>query len=87
MPGTRLVREWQGVLHEVIVIPDGFLWQGATYPSLSTVAKAITGTTWNGWVFFGAKPSSKRIKQIGSDQTSPPAMKAAIDAGGNDAHA
>jgi hypothetical protein len=87
MPGTRLVREWQGVMHEVIVIPDGFLWQGATYPSLSTVAKAITGTTWNGWVFFGAKPPPKRIKPVGSDPTSPPAMKPTIDAGGSDAHA
>jgi hypothetical protein len=87
MPGTRLIREWQGVLHEVIVIPDGFLWQGAAYASLSTVAKAITGTTWNGWVFFGAKPLPKRIKPAGSDQTSPAAMKPAIDAGGSDAHA
>jgi hypothetical protein len=60
MPGTRLIREWRGVMHEVIVIPDGFLWQGATYPSLSTVAKAITGTIWNGWVFFGAKPAPKK---------------------------
>ena len=87
MLGTRLIREWQGVLHEVIVIPDGFLWQGATYASLSTVAKAITGTTWNGWVFFGAKPLRKRIKPVGSDQTSPAEIGPAIDAGGSDAHA
>jgi hypothetical protein len=87
MPGTRLVREWQGVLHEVIVIPGGFLWRGATYPSLSTVAKAITGTSWNGWVFFGAKPATKRIKPVGSDQSSRAAMKPAIDTGGSDAHA
>ena len=63
MPGTRLIREWQGVMHEVIVIPDGFLWQGATYASLSTVAKAITRTSWNGWVFFGAKPPPKKLKR------------------------
>ncbi|MGU9980736.1 DUF2924 domain-containing protein [Phreatobacter sp. HK31-P] len=87
MPGTRLVREWQGVMHEVIVIPDGFLWQGATYPSLSTVAKAITGTTWNGWVFFGARSPPKRIKPVGSDQASPEPKKPTIDAGGSDAHA
>ncbi len=71
MPGTRLIREWQGVMHEVIVIPDGFLWQGATYASLSTVAKAIAGTSWNGWVFFGAKPAPKKAKPAGSTQGVP----------------
>jgi hypothetical protein len=91
MPGTRLIREWQGVMHEVIVIPDGFLWQGANYASLSTVAKAITGTSWNGWVFFGAKPPPKKAKRTATDQ-SPPA-KASGDAGasvtlaGSNAHA
>lgn len=87
MPGTRLVREWQGVMHEVIVLPDGFLWQGATYSSLSTVAKAIAGTTWNGWVFFGAKPARKKIKPVGNDMASPAAMKPTIDASGSGAHA
>jgi len=67
MPGTRLIREWQGVMHEVIVIPDAFLWQGATYASLSTVAKAITGTSWNGWVFFGAKRPPKKPRQADAD--------------------
>lgn len=63
MPGTRLVREWQGTRQEVIVIPDGFLWQGATYASLSTVARAITGTSWNGWVFFGARTDRRRTRK------------------------
>ena len=53
--GTRLIREWQGVEHVVIVTTDGFEWQGRPYRSLSAIARAITGTRWNGWVFFGLK--------------------------------
>jgi len=53
--GTRLIREWQGVEHAVTVTADGFEWQGRPYKSLSAIAHAITGTRWNGWVFFGLK--------------------------------
>ncbi len=53
--GTRLIREWQGVEHVVTVTADGYEWQGRPYKSLSSVARAITGTRWNGWVFFGLK--------------------------------
>jgi hypothetical protein len=53
--GTRLLREWQGVEQVVTVITDGFEWQGRPYKSLSAIARAITGTRWNGWVFFGLK--------------------------------
>ena len=53
--GTRLIREWQGVEHVVTVTMDGFEWQGRPYKSLSAIARAITGTRWNGWVFFGLK--------------------------------
>ena len=53
--GTRLLREWQGVEQVVTVLPDGFEWQGRPYQSLSAIARAITGTRWNGWVFFGLK--------------------------------
>ena len=53
--GTRLIREWQGVEHVVTVTADGFEWQGQPYKSLSAIARAITGTRWNGWVFFGLK--------------------------------
>lgn len=53
--GTRLVREWQGVEQTVTVLADGYEWQGRPYRSLSAVARAITGTRWNGWVFFGLK--------------------------------
>jgi hypothetical protein len=53
--GTRLLREWQGVEHAVTVTADGFEWQGRPYKSLSAIARAITGTRWNGWAFFGLK--------------------------------
>ena len=53
--GTRLIREWQGVEHCVTVRDDDFEYQGRPYKSLSAVARAITGTRWNGLVFFGIK--------------------------------
>jgi len=58
--GTRLIREWQGIEHVVTVTADGYEWQGRPYKSLSSVARAITGTRWNGWVFFGLKNRSRR---------------------------
>jgi len=58
-PGTVLGREWNGQIQRVAVLTDGFAWHGKTYPSLSRVAFAITGTRWNGPKFFGLrdKPS------------------------------
>lgn len=53
--GTRLIREWQGVEHCVTVRDNDFDYQGRPYQSLSAVARAITGTRWNGWLFFGLK--------------------------------
>ena len=53
--GTRLVREWGGVEQTVTVIKDGFDWQGQKFKSLSAVARAITGTQWNGYRFFGLR--------------------------------
>lgn len=54
-PGTVLLREHEGQRHHVRVVPDGFAWNGKTYPSLSKVAFAITGTKWNGPRFFGLR--------------------------------
>ena len=56
-PGTRLVREWQGRTYEVLVLDDGFSWQGTHYRSLSALARKITGTPWSGPLFFGLKPN------------------------------
>ena len=60
-PGTLLTREWEGHLQRVMVLADGFSWNGKTYPSLSKVAFAITGSRWNGPRFFGLrdKPASE----------------------------
>jgi len=55
MVGTRLVREWQGVEHVVTVVVDGYEFQGRRYKSLSAAARAITGTQWNGPLFFGLR--------------------------------
>jgi hypothetical protein len=59
--GTLLTREWDGHLQRVMVLADGFAWNGKTYPSLSKVAFAITGSRWNGPRFFGLRdrPSSE----------------------------
>ena len=56
-PGTRLVREWQGRTYDVLVLDDGFSWQGTSYRSLSALAGKITGTAWSGPLFFGLKPN------------------------------
>jgi Protein of unknown function (DUF2924) len=54
-PGTILTREWNGRTHRVAVLAKGFAWNGKTYPSLSKIAHAITGTRWNGPRFFGLR--------------------------------
>ena len=54
-PGSRLVREWQGRTYDVLVLDDGFSWQGKRYRSLSAIARKITGTAWSGPLFFGLK--------------------------------
>ena len=54
-PGTVLVREYHGQRHTVTVVRDGFAWQGTTYPSLSAIARAITGTAWSGPRFFALR--------------------------------
>jgi hypothetical protein len=58
--GTRLIRDWQGAEHSVTVRDDGFEYQGRPYRSLSAIARQITGTRWNGWVFFGLKNQRAR---------------------------
>jgi hypothetical protein len=52
-PGTRLIREWQGAVHEVTVSDDGYIYRDQRYRSLSQIARAITGTRWSGPAFFG----------------------------------
>jgi len=64
-----LAREWRGKLERVTVLEDGYAWNGRTYRSLSMIAKAITGTSWNGHRFFGLR----------SDSRSPTRTKASSD--------
>lgn len=59
-PGTVLGREWNGHMQRVAVLADGFAWNGKTYPSLSKVAFAITGTRWNGPRFFGLREKIRK---------------------------
>lgn len=56
-PGTKLLRQWQGEMHEVLVGDEGFEYRGKRYESLSEIARQITGTRWSGPLFFGLKRS------------------------------
>lgn len=58
--GTQIVREYQGVEYRVTVLEEGFEYAGKPYRSLSAIARAITGTRWNGLVFFGLKRSGEQ---------------------------
>jgi hypothetical protein len=60
--GTKLIREWQGVEHCVTVRANDFEYLGRPYKSLSSLAREITGTRWNGWVFFGLKNTAQGRK-------------------------
>jgi hypothetical protein len=66
--GTILVREWQGTAHHITVAPNGFLWNGQTYRSLSVIAHAITGTKWNGPRFFGMREAGRKTPETRRDQ-------------------
>jgi hypothetical protein len=79
-PGARLVREWRGRTHTVVVADDGFEYAGKTYSSLSKIAQAITGAHWSGPRFFGLDRSE--VTEVKSELT----PSDAIDAGeqGND---
>ncbi|HAN56885.1 MAG TPA: hypothetical protein DCQ77_12195 [Betaproteobacteria bacterium] len=54
-PGTRLLREWQGQTHHVMVLAQGFEYGNKTYRSLTAIARHITGTAWSGPLFFGLR--------------------------------
>ena len=79
-PGTRLMRQWHGCIYEVLVLDDGFSWQGTRYRSLSAVARTITGTAWSGPLFFGLKPNRSATRR--SSPGSAGAPMAGSDAAG-----
>ena len=59
-PGTVLVREWDGKPQRVMVLDQGFAWNGATYRSLTEIAFAMTGTRWSGPRFFGIRTRAEK---------------------------
>jgi hypothetical protein len=61
--GTRLIRQWQGTEHCVTVLTDGYEYAGQPYRSLSAVARSITGTRWNGPLFFGVRRAVTRERR------------------------
>ena len=66
--GTRLVREWRGVTHTVLVHADGFEWKGRRYRSLTIVAREITGAHWSGPRFFGLRKCAGRsVERAGGE--------------------
>jgi hypothetical protein len=64
-PGARLVREWRGRSHTVTVTEDGFEYAGANYPSLTKIARKITGAHWSGPRFFGLLAKDKHLPNGG----------------------
>lgn len=62
-PGEVIRREFQGTAHEVTVLEDGFVYQGRSYPTLSRIAREITGTNWNGYLFFGLQRRGKNAAE------------------------
>jgi hypothetical protein len=75
-PGTVLVREYRGERHTATVVPDGFLWKDKTWSSLSTIAKVITGTAWNGPRFFGLRgPGATEAAEVSPETIKSAAAK------------
>jgi hypothetical protein len=66
--GALLVREWNGRLERVMILEEGFAWNGQTFGSLSQIAKAMTGTNWNGHRFFGLRQGKTPPADIGADR-------------------
>jgi hypothetical protein len=66
--GALLVREWKGRLERVMILEEGFAWNGQTFGSLSQIAKAMTGTNWNGHRFFGLRQGKTSAADVGTDR-------------------
>ena len=66
--GALLVREWNGKLERVMILEEGFAWNGQTFGSLSQIAKAMTGTNWNGHRFFGLRQGKTSAADVGADR-------------------
>jgi Protein of unknown function (DUF2924) len=85
--GALLVREWKGRLERVMILEEGFGWNGQTFRSLSQIAKAMTGTNWNGHRFFGlrqGKPAANGEERRRRKKRGPLAATAALGASSGD---
>jgi hypothetical protein len=80
--GALLVREWKGRLERVMILEEGFAWNGQTFRSLSQIAKAMTGTNWNGHRFFGLRPGRTPTADVGADRRNSRNRTAACRANG-----
>jgi Protein of unknown function (DUF2924) len=67
--GTKLIREWKGKVHEVVIAGDGYVWGGERYRSLSEIARAITGTRWSGPRFFGLEAGQEAARAAAAPAT------------------
>ena len=79
--GALLVREWNGRLERVMILGEGFAWNGQTFGSLSQIAKAMTGTNWNGHRFFGLRQGKTVVTDAASKRRKGWAGSAATVAG------
>ena len=79
--GALLVREWKGRLERVMILEEGFAWNCRTFGSLSQIAKAMTGTNWNGHRFFGLRQGKFDAAKHGRDR-----RKGEASAGARTAH-
>ncbi len=68
-PGAKLVREWHGEAHTVLVVEDGFEWKGRHWRSLSVIAREITGVHWSGPRFFGLNGKAGQQTGIQTEET------------------
>jgi hypothetical protein len=80
--GALLVREWKGRLERVMILEEGFAWNGQTFGSLSQIAKAMTGTNWNGHRFFGLRQGKTSAADVGTDRRNSRNRTAACSAHG-----
>jgi hypothetical protein len=70
-PSTQLVRVWRGATYRVEVTDMGYVWEGKTYGSLSQIARTITGTRWNGLLFFGLRERTRKdVRVVGREPAS-----------------
>ena len=79
-PGARLLREWNGETHEVLVLEDGFRWRGQYWRSLSAIAREITGARWSGPRFFGMQPRDNAAPSSGGGREGSRSLQEMVDA-------